>query len=62
MALSNNGAIPRKPCTISILIISLSGSDFFSRRLYPGLPDCYIFKPKITIWVNFGGSGNEKCL
>jgi hypothetical protein len=26
-----------------------------------GLPDVFVFKPKIPIWVNFGGPENEKC-
>jgi hypothetical protein len=27
----------------------------------PGLPDGIFFKPKIPIWVNFGGSCNGRC-
>jgi hypothetical protein len=26
----------------------------------PGLPDWFIFEPKIPKWVNFGGPSNEK--
>jgi hypothetical protein len=34
------------------------GQIFFA----PGLPDGrYIFRPKIAIWVNFGGSCNGRC-
>jgi hypothetical protein len=27
----------------------------------PVLPDGFIFRPKIAIWVNFGGSCNGRC-
>jgi hypothetical protein len=34
----------------------------FPERVHPGLPDgTYIFRPKIRIWVNFGGSCNGRC-
>jgi hypothetical protein len=42
------------------------GGSKCSCRVGPGYdPGCqivsYIFKPNITIWVNFGGSCNERC-
>jgi hypothetical protein len=34
----------------------------FEEKMETGLPDgIYIFKPKMPIWVNFGGSCNGRC-
>jgi hypothetical protein len=42
---------------IEKLIPAIHSDHSNGRR--PGLPDGYIFKPKIQIWVIFGGSWNE---
>jgi hypothetical protein len=41
-----------------VFINSWAPSDFVNHRA--GLPDVF-FKPKILIWVNFGGSCNGRC-
>jgi hypothetical protein len=35
--------------------------SLFCRASQPGLPDGFVFKQKIQIWVNFGGSCNGRC-
>jgi hypothetical protein len=37
---------------------SFHSFPFFTSE--PGLPDGFIFKPKIPFWVNFGGSCNGR--
>jgi hypothetical protein len=40
---------------------SFSQLLFCTFGLQPGLPDLFVFKPKIPIWENLGGSCNWKC-